>query len=81
MEPKGTFFTASDYDSTMPYEIELVFEDRVLHKLLRGKFKVNRGQLTVTAIDGRQKIAQVDRNNPELMARSMLHDMELEKLH
>jgi hypothetical protein len=65
----------------MPYEIELVFEDRELHKFLRGKFKVDRGQLTVTALDGRCKTTQVGRSNPELMARSMLREMELEKLH
>ena len=62
----------------MSHEIELIFRDRELDKLLRGRFRVDRGLLTVTAADGRKKTAQLDGNHAETVARSFLHDMSCE---
>ncbi len=81
MERDGTFFTKSPYSSEMAYEIELIFRDRKLHKLLRGKFKVQHGRLTVTAADGTAKTLDLDGTDADVMARSVLHDIELEKSH
>ena len=65
----------------MAYEIELIFRDQKLHKLLRGKFKVQQGRLTVTAADGTAKTLDLDGTDADVMARSVLHDIELEKSH
>jgi len=63
----------------MANEIELIFRDKELDRLLRGKFKVQRGLLTVTTSDGRQKTAQLGENTADAMARTMLHDMNCEQ--
>ena len=81
MERDGTFFTKSPYSPAMAYEIELIFLDQKLHKLLRGKFKVQHGRLTVTAADGTAKTLDLDGTDADVMARSVLHDIELEKSH
>ena len=65
----------------MPCEIELIFQDQGLGQLLRGKFKVDRSLLTVTAEDGRRKTAQLSGQDADALARLMLHEMEVEKLH
>jgi hypothetical protein len=74
---KWNFFTNSPYSEGMAYEIELIFQDQKLHKLLRGRFKVQHGRLTVTAEDGTTKTLSL----ADAMARSVLHDIELEKVH
>jgi hypothetical protein len=56
----------------MAYEIELIFQDQKLHKLLRGRFKVQHGRLTVTAEDGTTKTLPLDGNDADAMARSVL---------
>ena len=71
----------SRYDNDMAYEIELVFRDRALDTILRGKFKVEQGQITVTSQDGRRKIKQLDGSDADAIARSMLHEMEADNLH
>jgi len=81
MDADGTFFTKSPYNEGMAYEIELIFQDQKLHKLLRGRFKVQHGRLTVTAEDGTTKTLSLDGNDTDAMARSVLHDIELEKVH
>ena len=81
MEAKRTSLTAPHYDQTMPCEIELIFQDQGLGQLLRGKFKVDRSLLTVTAEDGRRKTAQLSGQDADALARLMLHEMEVEKLH
>jgi hypothetical protein len=63
----------------MAHEIELIFRDRELDKLLRGKFRVDRGLVTVTAPDGRQKTAQLGGTTADTMARLMLHEMNCEQ--
>jgi len=65
----------------MAYQIELIFQDHDLGKLLRGKFKVDRSILTVIAEDGRRMTAQLGGNDADAMARLMLHEMEIEKPH
>jgi len=80
MQTKGNFTTAH-YNQGMAYEIELIFRDRGLDRLLRGKFKVDRGLLIVTAEDGRRKTTQLDGNDADKTARLVLHEMEAEKLH
>ena len=64
--------------SRMPNEIELIFRDRELDKLLRGRFRVDRGVLTVTSPDGRQKTAKLGNDTADTLARRMLHDMSCE---
>ena len=81
MESKGTFFTSSRFNESMAYEIELIFHDRELRKMLRGKFKVEHGSITVTAQDGSTKNMPLDGIDADSMARSALHEMELEKIH
>ena len=81
MEAKRTSLTAPHYDQTMPCEIELIFQDQGLGQLLRGKFKVDRSLLTVTAEDGRRKTAQLSGQDADALARLMLHEMEVERLH
>ena len=73
MEPKGM----SPYYGGMACEVELIFRDR--DALLRGKFKVERNQLIVTAHDGRQKIAPLGGNDADAVARSMIREMEAQR--
>jgi hypothetical protein len=80
MQTKG-IFTTPHYDQGMAYEIELIFQDRDLDRLLRGKFKVEQGLLVVTAEDGRRKTKQLGGSDADGLARLMLHEMEVEKLH
>jgi hypothetical protein len=65
----------------MAYEIELIFRDKELNKLLRGKYMLHQSLLTVTAQDGRQKSAHFDGHNADDLAQSMLHEMEIERSH
>ena len=66
---------------SMAYEIELIFHDRELRKMLRGEFKVQHDTITVTAQDGSTKNMPLDGTDADSMARSALHEMELEKIH
>lgn len=60
-------------------DIEIQFRGGNPKKWHSGKMRIEDGLVTVTALDGRTKSAQLGGNSPRTMAHLLLLDLEREK--